>query len=75
MVDSAPLAATPDMLACADQQAVLVPDTGDYSRPINAALPEAQAYFDQGCGLPTAIISLRRWRRSMRPYVLMGITQ
>jgi len=45
------LPATPDMLACADALAPLIDGTGDFSRNINAAYPEAQAYFDQGLRL------------------------
>ncbi|MCW8196070.1 tetratricopeptide repeat protein [Proteobacteria bacterium 005FR1] len=37
--------------ACAQQKAVLVPQTGDYSRAIPTDSPEAQAFFDQGLRL------------------------
>lgn len=46
--DSATLAAAAE---CADAAALLVPDTGTFSRSINSASPEAQAYFDQGLRL------------------------
>ena len=46
-----PTVASADMLACADALAPLVPNTGTFSRDINTAFPEAQAYFDQGMRL------------------------
>jgi tetratricopeptide (TPR) repeat protein len=36
---------------CADAKAVLVPETGEYSRAIPTDSPEAQAFFDQGLRL------------------------
>lgn len=36
---------------CADEKAVIVPNLGDYGRDIHSALPQAQAYFDQGLRL------------------------
>jgi tetratricopeptide (TPR) repeat protein len=46
-----PEPATPQMLACADALAPMIPNLGDFSRPVNTAYPEAQAYFDQGLRL------------------------
>ncbi|MGQ9425531.1 tetratricopeptide repeat protein [Gilvimarinus sp. F26214L] len=36
---------------CAEAKAVLVPNTGHYSRPIDSRTTEAQAFFDQGLRL------------------------
>ena len=43
--------ATPEMLACASEHAVLVEGTGDFTRDIGSPSPEAQDYFDQGLRL------------------------
>lgn len=43
--------ATPEMLACAAENAVLVEGTGDFSRAIDSPYQEAQDYFDQGLRL------------------------
>lgn len=40
-----------DMLACAEQFAPVVPETGTYSRPINTKYALTQTYFDQGLRL------------------------
>ncbi|MDF1622115.1 tetratricopeptide repeat protein [Pseudohongiella nitratireducens] len=40
-----------DMLACADSFAPVVPETGTYSRPVDAKYPLTQTYFDQGLRL------------------------
>lgn len=42
---------TPEMLACADSFAPVVPETGTYSRPIDTQYPLTQVYFDQGLRL------------------------
>jgi tetratricopeptide (TPR) repeat protein len=42
---------SPQMLACADQFAPLVPETGTYSRPIHTKYALTQRYFDQGLRL------------------------
>ena len=39
---------TPDMLACADRFAPVVPETGAYGRTINTKYSLTQVYFDQG---------------------------
>lgn len=38
-------------MECADAQAVIVPNTGDYGRPIATNSERAQAFFDQGLRL------------------------
>jgi tetratricopeptide (TPR) repeat protein len=47
------VAAVPDAAAvnCAESHALLIPDTGTFSRPIGTQTTEAQAYFDQGLRL------------------------
>jgi tetratricopeptide (TPR) repeat protein len=36
---------------CADSHALLIPGTGDFSRPLQLSTSDAQAYFDQGLRL------------------------
>ena len=46
-----PQVAIQDMMACADELAPLIDNTGSFTRPIGTGLEMAQAYFDQGLRL------------------------